>query len=71
MSHQRHYRIKTPTIAILCLDGLRKTVTVPIDEVITISESAWPDDRLIDVVWKNQSYLMFTQDLRERGELSD
>jgi len=68
MNKNRRYRIRTSTIAIWCFDGVRKTVTVPADATVTISESLRDGDRLIDVVWNGESYLMFTQDLRERGE---
>ena len=68
MNKNRRYRITTPTIAISSSDGLRKTVTVPADSTVTISESLRDGDHLIDVVWNDENYLMFTQDLRERGE---
>jgi hypothetical protein len=68
MNKNRRYRIKTPTIAIWSSDGCRKTVTVPADATVTISESLRDGDRLIDVVWNDENFLMFTQDLRERGE---
>jgi hypothetical protein len=41
---------------------------VPVDATVTTSESLRDGDRLIDVVWDDENYLMFTQDLRERGE---
>ena len=68
MKKNRKYRIKTATIALFSIDGVRRTVTVPIDAIITISESLREGDRLIDVVWNDKDYLMFTQDLRDRAE---
>jgi len=63
----QRYRIKTPTVAVFVMDGSRLTVTVPIDAVV------WCDDlpahnQLIEVVWNNTTYAMFTKDLRERCE---
>ena len=70
----RRYRITTPTMAFLPGTGRRDTVTVPAEVVVAISED-FPDgdqmldgDHMIDVVWNEKSYLMFAQDLRERGE---
>jgi hypothetical protein len=64
----RRYRVTTPTIAMLCREGQVSTVTVPTNGIV--STSVEPDgDRLIDVVWNGKNYTMFTQDLRDRGEL--
>ena len=69
MQKARRYRIKTPTIAICANKG--SNVTVPADVIVTISRDLTPGDRLIDVIWNEKDYLMFTQDLRERGEPLD
>lgn len=71
MKQHRSYRIKTPTMAILSTDGHRVIVTVPVNVVIRISQDPREGDRLIDVVWNNKNYMMFTQDLRERAEPID
>jgi hypothetical protein len=64
----RQYRIVTPTIAVFSCDGATRTVTVPVNEIVSVSECLRGADRLIDVMWKEQVHQMFTQDLRERGE---
>jgi hypothetical protein len=71
MSKSRKYRIKSPTMAILSSGGERTWVTVPAGEILSISEAHREGDRLIDVVWNGASYIMFAQDLRERGERAD
>ena len=71
MRKSRRYRIKTPTMAIFSSTGQRTIVTVPVDAVVGISRDSPDGDRLIDVVWNDKDYLMFTQDLRERGEPLD
>jgi hypothetical protein len=71
MKQSRRYRIKSPTMAIFSSDGQRKTITVPIGVIVIISEDPQQGDRLIDVVYNDQGYMMFTQDLRERGEPLD
>lgn len=65
----RRYRIKTPTMAILSSDGRRRPVTVPADVIVAISGELAEGGRLVDVIWNNPAYLMFTQDLRDRCEL--
>jgi hypothetical protein len=65
------YRIKTATIAIFSSDGRCKTVTVPVDEIVTVTEIPPEGDRLINVTWNNQDCMMFTQDLHNRGEALD
>jgi hypothetical protein len=66
----RRYRVTTPTIAMCRGDGHVSTVTVPINGIVTTAVE--PDgDRLIDVIWDGKNYTMFTQDLRDRGELID
>jgi hypothetical protein len=67
MAKSRRYRIKTPTMAFFGSNGQRSTVTVPVDAIVVIDDTR-EGDRLIDVVWNDKNYLMFTQDLRKRGE---
>ena len=67
----RQYRIKTPTMAIHSVDGQRTTVTVPTGMVVLATQEHLDGDVLIEVVWKDKKYLMFTQDLRERSEAVD
>jgi hypothetical protein len=64
----RRYRIKTPTMATAATDGHRATVIVPADVIVSVPGDLPDGDRLIDVMWNDRSYLMFTRDLRERGE---
>jgi hypothetical protein len=64
----RRYRIMTATMAFLPGTERRATVTVPAEVVVAISEDLPDGDHMIDVVWNEKSYLMFAQDLRERGE---
>ena len=68
----RRYRIKTTIIAMLPSGGDFKTVIVPAGEIVAVSESAQQDqERFVDMVWKDEAYLMFAQDLHERGEELD
>ena len=68
MKKGQRYRITSSTMAILFEADHRTTVTVPAGAVITIAGSSVTGDRLIDVLWKDQPYMMFVQDIRERSE---
>ena len=68
MQDYRQYRIKSPTMAIHSVDGQRSTVMVPIGDIVRASQRHLDGDVLIDVMWNEKEYLMFTQDLRERSE---
>jgi hypothetical protein len=46
-------------------------VPVPVDAIVTVFEDLRDEDRLIDVVWEGKHYLMFSRDLRDRGEPLD
>ena len=71
MRKNRSYRIKTPTMAISAQDGTRTTFMVPVNAIVSISEDPREGDRLIDVIWNGEPFLMFTQDLRQRCEPVD
>ena len=71
MRKHRSYRIKTPTMAISAQDGTRATFMVPVNAIVSISEDPREGDRLIDVIWNGEPFLMFTQDLRQRCEPVD
>ena len=70
MTGQR-YRLNTPTLAILTLDGQNLPVTVPMGSIVQVKNGPLDGDRLIDVVWDGRTVSMFTIDLRDRGEQID
>ena len=70
MTGQR-YRLNTPTLAILTLDGHNLPVTVPMGSIVQVKNGPLDGDRLIDVVWDGRTVSMFTIDLRDRGEHID
>lgn len=71
MSGDRRFRITTPTLAIMTCDHGQQRVVVPANEIVTISESPSPADSLIDIVWNDKNYRMFSQDLRDRSVPSE
>jgi len=70
MTGQR-YRLTTPTLAIMSLDGQNLPVTVPMGSIVQVKDGPLDGDRLIDVVWDGRTVSMFTIDLRDRGERVD
>jgi len=61
------YRIVATTFAFRSIDGRRITVQVPIDALVTVDGSV-DGNRLVDVMWRDTEFMMFTQDLRLRAE---
>lgn len=65
------FRMITPTLAIRDQDGLKIPVTVPKGSEIEVVDGPLDGDRLLDVLWEGQAVMMFTTDIRERGEQID
>lgn len=65
------YRIKSSTIALFFENGRHVAHTVPEGSVITVESSAFHGDKLINVLCAEQDVMMFTQDIRARGEKLD
>jgi hypothetical protein len=64
----KRYRLKSPTLAIVVLDGHSVPITIPTGSVIQIKHGPLDGERLVDVEWDNRTVSMFTIDLRDRGE---
>ena len=62
------YRIVSTTIAYRSMHGLRITEQVPIGTLVILINGSLNGDRLVDVMWRDQKFMMFTQDLRQRAE---
>jgi len=62
------YRIKSPTIALFLEDGRHVAHMVPAGSVIMVESKTLNADKLIGVLWAEKDVMMFTQDIRARGE---
>ena len=71
MSNGERFRIVTPTIGIMSVNGRRTIVTLPKNANIEVVANLLDNQRMVDVLWKGYPLVMFTQDLRERAELVD
>ena len=65
----QRYRMKTPTLAIMAHNGQNIPVTIPMGGEIEIVGGPLDGERLLDVEWEGKTVMMFTIDIRERGEL--
>jgi hypothetical protein len=65
----KSYRLNTPTLAIIVCDGQKVAATIPSGGTVTVSGGDIDGNRLIDVIWDGKEAMIFTQDLRDRGEL--
>jgi len=72
--------MKTPTLAILAQDGQNAPMsssdglsfaTIPIGAEIEVVDGPLDGNRLLDVRWEGKSVMMFTNDIRDRGERVD
>ena len=62
------YRITSPVLA-LSLEGDRHvSEPIPKGASVTIESETFNGDKLVEVIWDGRVVMMFTQDLRSRGE---
>ena len=67
--NKARYLLKTPTLAILaCGDYQRIPITIPNGSVVEV-EVELNGNRLVDVNWDGKTVMMFSVDIRTRGEL--
>jgi hypothetical protein len=65
----QRFRIKTPTLAIVEINGQKTTMYVQTGELVAVANGPLDGTRLVDVEWNGREAMMFTIDLRERAEL--
>jgi hypothetical protein len=64
------YRLKTPTLGILSTDNGDNKILVTIPQHAVITAGAILDGNIfIEVQWEEKTILIFTEDLKARGEL--
>jgi hypothetical protein len=65
------YRIDSPTIALFLEEGGHVAHMVPTGSTITIDGKTLNGNKLVEVTWADKVVMMFTQDLRTRGNKID
>ena len=64
-----HYRLKTPTLAILTSEDKKIPVTIPHGSTVELIDDDVIGNRLVQARWDGKIVTMFTVDLQTRGEL--
>jgi hypothetical protein len=65
---QETYRITSPVLALI-LEGDRHVAhTIPKGATVSFEGKTFDGNKLIEVLWDGKVVMMFTQDLRSRGE---
>ncbi len=62
------YRITSPTLSMFFEGGCYMARTLPKGAIVTIRSESFDGDKLVEVGYEGSSVMMFTQDLRSRGE---
>ncbi len=68
------YRIKIEILGIVTIPmdhQPRTAVTIPKGSIVSLIAGPLDGERLVDVTWDGKTFMLFAQDLRERGELVD
>jgi hypothetical protein len=68
MSREVKFRINVPTIALFTEDGRQVARRIPVGSEISVDETDIKRNELIEVRWIARTVMMFSQDIRTRGE---
>ena len=68
MNREVKFRINVPTIALFMEDGRQVARKIPVGSEIRVDETNIEDNKLIEVRWIATTVMMFSQDIRARGE---
>ncbi len=67
----QQFRMRTPTFAIMTQDGAKIPVIIPKGAEVQVIDGPLNGNRLVDVRWDGKTVMVFTNDIRDRGELLD
>jgi len=65
----QRFRIKTPLIVILEVNGLYTSTQAAVGDIVTVTNGPLDGVRMVEVRWHDRTALMFTIELREQAEL--
>jgi hypothetical protein len=65
------FRITKATIALFLEENRHVARTVLEGSIVEVDKQLLQDDQLVDVRWEEKTVMMFTQDIRSRGEEVD
>jgi hypothetical protein len=63
------FRLTDETLGVETVGPKQHTVMLPAGAVVYVQPWTSPDDhRMLDLLWRGRTVMVFTDDLRERGE---
>ena len=65
----QRFRIKTPIIAIVEVNGLYASTYTGVGDIVTILNGPLDGTRMVEVKWRDKTAIMFTMELRQHAEL--
>lgn len=64
----KRFRLTSATLGIEAVDGQHRPITLPSDAIVELVSAPTDGDRLVEILWNKRPLLIFTQDIRSRGE---
>jgi len=65
----QRFKIKTPIIAIVEVNGLHTSMFTAVGDIVTIMCGPLDGVRMVEVKWREKTALMFTMEIRNHAEL--
>jgi shikimate kinase len=67
----QRFRLKSPTLAIMTQDGANIAIMIPKGAEVEVIDGPLNGNRLLDIRWECKTVMVFTNDIRDRGELTE
>jgi hypothetical protein len=64
----QRFRLKSPTLAIMTQDGANIAVMIPKGAEVEVIDGPLNGNRLVEIRWECKTVMVFTNDIRDRGE---
>ena len=65
----QRFKIRTPIIAIVLVNGFYTSMFAGVGDVVTITCGPLDGVRMVEVTWRDKIALMFTMEIRNHAEL--
>ena len=67
----QRFRLKSPTLAIMTQDGANIAIMIPKGAEVEVIDGPLNGNWLLDIRWECKTVMVFTNDIRDRGELTE
>jgi hypothetical protein len=65
----KRFRLKREILGIETINYERVAASIPAGQLLRVLSGPRPDDRrMVDVLWGDRTFVVFTEDLEQRGE---